>query len=86
MIKDCNTLYKISERKDKNIYNLFALFINGKSWLKLANSIIDKDTTIKEYWKYIENIMKKLNNNKWDSFEILVWEWYEWIWWFFLEK
>lgn len=88
VISKCDSLYKISERKDENwnIYNIFSSFENEKTWLKITNLVIDRDTTNNEHWKYIENIIKKVNDSEWDSFEIIVWEWYWRIKWFFIEE
>ncbi len=86
IISKCDSLYKISERKDENwnIYNIFSLYANERTWLKLTNLVIDNDTTIKEHWEYIENVIKKINNNELDSFETIIWEWSLWIKWFFI--
>lgn len=87
VISKCDNLYKISERKDENwnIYNIFSSFVNEKTWLKITNLVIDNDTTINEHWKYIENVIKKINDNELNSFETITWEWNLWIKWFFIE-
>ena len=77
-VYDCKKIYRKSEWNDwNNNYNAWALFENNHWLISLVNLAVEKNIGS------MENTMNKIESWDWNDFEILVWDSYERIDWFF---
>jgi len=78
-VYNCKKIYRKSVWNDWNdsVYNVWSLFENNHWLISLTNLAIEKDTGS------MKDTMNKIENWDWNDFEILFWNGYERIDWFF---